>query len=207
MQREHGPVSSPWEGEGWGSRAGCIPALTSSPIVRLLGVLPNWKPVPGRCTAADRRRTKELWKGRSKILWSNIKRKPQETEIFHCSIKWDKIPAPQANNNKPWVDGAALLRSLSCRGCPALPELLWGCSETITSPPSLGKWQGVGWRKGASKHWREEKRENFMLNVFITVYSRVSCCHLFFCIKWGVIFRFLNSYMEIILKCSSFHLV
>lgn len=208
MQREHGPVSSPWEGEGWGLRAGCIPVLTSSLMVPLLGVLPELKPVPGRCTAADRRRTKELWKGRSKSLWSNITRKPQEMEIFHCSIKWDKIPAPQANNNKPGVDEAALLWSLSCRGCPALPELLWGCSETITSPPSLGKWQGVGWGKGASKHWKEERREKISCWMYSSpsILGSVVVIY-FFCIKWGVIFRFPNPHMEIILKCSSFHLI
>lgn len=43
-----------------------------------------------------------------------------------------------------------------------------------------------------------------MLNVFITIYFRVSYCR-FFGVKWGAIFRFPNPYMEIILKCSSFH--
>lgn len=98
-------------------------------------------------------------KGRSESFWSNITWKLKEVDVCHCSMKWDKIPAPQANNNKTQADRAALLWSLLHRGCPALLKLLWGCSEMIAFPPYLGKLQRVGCGKGASKHRREEKIE------------------------------------------------
>ena len=66
----------------------CTPLFPGgAPVWVLLGILPNQKPVPGRCTAAEWRRTTELQKGRSKSLWSNILWKSQEVEIIHCSTK------------------------------------------------------------------------------------------------------------------------
>lgn len=60
-ERGHGPVGSPWEGKAEPQEHPCTPLFPGgAPAWVLLGVVPSQKPVPGRCTAAEWSRTKEL---------------------------------------------------------------------------------------------------------------------------------------------------
>lgn len=96
-----------------------------APVWVLLGVLQNWKPVPGRYTTVEWRRTKRCRKGRSKGLWSQ--HHVQEVEVFHC------VPSSETKSQyfRQTVTSPKLMGPPSCEALAVVTVLLCqSCAET-----------------------------------------------------------------------------